>query len=203
MRVLIAGGGTYGHIAPALAIYAEFEKQGDDVIYVVSKKDMGYKKIQELDDKAYVIPITPFKRFDLPAKIAFGFNLLKGILASRKIIKKFRPDLIISSGGYVAAGPLFAARKNKKIKKVLLEQNTLPGAVTRMFSKYADISILTFASSKKWIKGKSEVIGNPVLFDKNAIDIKKAHLNFGVKENDFVLTITGGSAGAKIVNDTF
>jgi UDP-N-acetylglucosamine--N-acetylmuramyl-(pentapeptide) pyrophosphoryl-undecaprenol N-acetylglucosamine transferase len=62
---------------------------------------------------------------------------------------------------------------------------------------------LTFASSEKWINGKSEVIGNPVLFDKSTIDIKKARDAFNIKEGDFVLTVTGGSGGAKIINDTF
>ncbi len=201
MRVIIAGGGTYGHIAPGLAIFHEFVKRGDEVIYICSPRDTEYEKIKELDDKVKVIPVTPFKRYDLPAKITFGFNFLRGILKSRKIIRKFKPDVFVGVGGYVAGAPLMILRKNKKIKKVILEQNTLPGAVNRYFSRYVDLNILTFEKSKKWIKGKSVILGNPVILDNSPENKQKGKDYFNVKNGEFVLSIIGGSAGAKIIND--
>lgn len=202
MRIIIAGGGTYGHIAPGLAIFNEFEKRNHEVIFICSPRDANYKKIIELNGKVKIIPITPFKRYDFPAKIKFVFNFARGYLASRRIIKKFKPDVIVGVGGYVAGAPLMVVRKKKKIKKILLEQNTLPGAVNRYFSKYADLSILTFEMSKKWIRGKYIVMGNPVLLEKKDEFYNKGLNYFNLNKKDFVLTVMGGSAGAKIINDT-
>ncbi len=202
MKVIIAGGGTYGHIAPGLAVFREFEKRGDEVIYICSPRDTKYETIKKLGDKVKVIPVTPFKRYDLPAKLTFGFNFIRGILKSRKIIRKFKPDVFVGVGGYVSGAPLMVLRKNKKIKKVILEQNTLPGAVNRYFSRYVDLNILTFEKSKKWIKGKSVVLGNPVLLENTKENEKKAKDTFNLKNRAFVLSIIGGSAGAKIINDT-
>ena len=202
MKVLIAGGGTYGHVAPGLALYHEFKSRGDDVLYLCSKRDMVYKSIQDIKDNVKVIPVRPFKRFDLPAKLSFAFHFLRGCLTSRRIIKKFRPDVLIGVGGYVAGAPLMVLRKSKRVKKVLLEQNTLPGAVNRYFSRYVDLTVLTFEMSKKWIKGKSVVLGNPVLIEKRPEYVAAGKEMFNIEKNDFVLTVMGGSAGAKIVNDT-
>jgi len=202
VKILIAGGGTYGHIAPGIALFEEFQKRGDDVIYICSPKDMRYNRVINLGDKVKTIPISAFKRFDFPAKIKFFFNFIRGYRASKKIIKKFKPDVVIGAGGYVSGAPLLAVRKNKNIKKFILEQNTLPGAVNRFCSKYVDLSILTFEMSKKWMKGKSEVIGNPVLFEKKPEQISEGKKHFGINKNDFVLSIIGGSLGAKINNDT-
>lgn len=202
MKVMIAGGGTYGHIAPGLALFHEFQSRGDEVIYLCSKKDMVYKSIQDIKDNVKSIPVRPFKRFDLPAKLSFAFHFLRGCLSSRRIIRKFKPDVLIGVGGYVAGAPFMILRKSKKVKKIILEQNTLPGAVNRYFSRYADLSVLTFEMSKKWMKGKSVVLGNPVLIEKRQDNIALAKDFFKINENDFVLTVMGGSAGAKIVNDT-
>lgn len=203
MKIIISGGGTGGHIYPALAIADEFLKRDpSNKILYVGKEGSLEEELAKKDN----LDFSPIHISGLPRKkVSFQtiktLHLLsKGYGESKKIIKKFKPDIVIGTGGYVCA-PIVMAAQSKKIKTVIQEQNAYPGKTNRLLSKKADLIALNFEEAKKYFENENIIFtGNPIRDDFNHIDKKKSRDELGIGDEKFVLSF-GGSGGQESTND--
>lgn len=204
MKVIVTGGGTGGHIYPALAIAKGLQKvyKDCDILYVGTQKGL----------EANIVPKTEFKyQFitveGLPRRINFqslksGIKLLRGLGQSFKIISAYKPDAIISTGGYVA-GPVGWIGSQMGIPLLIHEQNSFPGITNKILASKAKIICLTFEDSKKYFKDKSKlrVTGLPVRSEILAVCKKSCYDRLGLDSKRKTVLITGGSRGAQSINN--
>lgn len=202
-KFFITGGGTGGHIYPAVSIIKEVIKNGalnENVFYIGNKNNLEYTIAK---DNGFQFLSTPV--FGMPRKISFKFIkwvicLFIAIIKALCFVIKYKPDVVFGTGGYVSAPALFAA-KLFKIPYVLHDSDCHPGIVTRKFAKNAFAVNLAFEDAKKYINSKNiKNYLNPVraeFFNKTK-DEARGELNIN---NEFLILIMGGSQGAKSIND--
>ena len=201
-KILIATGGTGGHIIPAISISKELQKRGIEILFVGNKNSMeeNLVKNEAIDFRA--IDVQKLYREFTFSHIKFPFKLLKSISDSKKIIREFKPDAFLGTGGFVS-GPVGYAAHLKNIPIFLQEQNSFPGLTTRKLSKYAQKIFLGNAGAAKHLKtDKLVVSGNPinsnVIIENKKIDFEKYRL----KKDSFKIFLTGGSQGSVVLNKT-
>jgi UDP-N-acetylglucosamine--N-acetylmuramyl-(pentapeptide) pyrophosphoryl-undecaprenol N-acetylglucosamine transferase len=202
-KVIIAAGGTGGHIIPAISIAEELIKNKIDVLFVGNKNSMEQELTAKREIAFKSINVQKFYRKITLAHLKFPFKLLKSIYDSKKIIRNFQPDAFIGTGGFVS-GPVGYAAHLKKVPIFLQEQNSYPGATTRILSKYAEKIFLGNKGAKKYLLGNKLVFsGNPI--NKRIIgETEKINFaEFGLKENSTKLFLLGGSQGSVVLNKTF
>ncbi len=204
MRVIVTGGGTGGHIYPALAIADRLKEMSPEteILYVGCsegiEKDVvprsGYP--MELVDARWLDHVTPLQ------VIKTGMKVSKGVLQSLKIMKSFRPDVVIGTGGYVCFPVLVAGHMKKKLC-YLHEQNAFPGLANRTLEKYVKNIFLGFSDAKKYFKEPEKLIdaGNPVRKPFFTISKKEARERLGIPQKDFVVFTFGGSLGSVKINE--
>lgn len=203
MRVIVSGGGTGGHIYPAIAMCQKLEKEIEDIeiLYVGIKG-----KPEERIVKKYGYQFRPIEAMGLPRKISKRlFKSLitnyKGFKEAKKIIKDFKPDLVIGTGGYVCAPVLYQASR-KNIKTLIHESNSFPGITTRFLSNKVDLVCISFEEAKKHLKNQKNVYitGNPVRSNFNTDYTEKDLEKLGIKKDRPVVFSFGGSNGSKALN---
>jgi UDP-N-acetylglucosamine--N-acetylmuramyl-(pentapeptide) pyrophosphoryl-undecaprenol N-acetylglucosamine transferase len=202
MKVLIAGGGTGGHIYPALSIARKFKEKGKNVIMVGRKGSMEERIYSE---NGFPVCIIHSALLDLsPLKLAsFLINLTRGIIDAMKLVAKESPDIIIGAGGYVSAPILLAAFIMRK-KYFIYEQNIVPGRTNRLFGKGAELIFLGFPDIYHFFgKEKAIFAGNPVRDEIFLVNKEQAIKFFNFTDDKNVLLIFGGSGGARKLNLIF
>ncbi len=207
-KIIIAGGGTGGHLFPALAIGEEinYRNQDIDIHYMGSSFGLEAKVFPIKDVWHTLVPIRGFQRGyslrSIGLNFLLPFRIIKSILKVKSFFNEFKPDLIIGTGGYAAAIPLFIASKEKKeIKIILQEQNSYPGITTRLFAKHSIKIYTAFQDAEKKLNSNYiSVTGNPIR--KNIIN---GNYNSGINEFKFVqskktIFLFGGSQGSQYLN---
>lgn len=199
MKVLISGGGTGGHIYPALSIIEEFKKgNNNQVLYVGKKNSMESNIVPKHSINFKSITVEGFNRVNKFKNIFVGLKLLVGLFQSFLIILKFKPDIVIGTGGYVSGPVLFVSTLLNK-KTYIHEQNSFPGITNRILSKFVDTVFISYEESVDKFSKKSRLkyTGNPVrkAFKENLDGLTK-------DTGDFKRILSfGGSGGAKKIND--
>ena len=203
-KFIISGGGTGGHIFPAVAIANALKERFSDadILFVGAKGKMEMEKVPAAGYKIIGLPIAGLKRSLSLSNLAVPFKLLKSLWIANKIINQFRPDVVIGVGGYASAAVLKVATR-KKIPAVIQEQNSYPGVTNKLLApKVSRICVAYPDMDKFFPKDKTVLTGNPVR--KEIIDIsnkKQAALkHFKLNDNDQVLLVVGGSLGARSIN---
>ena len=203
MRVIISAGGTGGHIYPALAIAKKIKEKDKtaEILYIGTTNRME-KDIVPKEGFDYVgINVEGLRRSLSPKNIKSMFLFINAISKCKKIIKKFKPDIVIGVGGYVSAPVIYAAHK-LGVKCCIHEQNSILGITNKFASNFADKIFVSFKSSIDSIEDKSKVIytGNPC--SENAIKIEPAKKKeYGLSDNKRLVLIVMGSLGSKTVNE--
>lgn len=196
MRVIISGGGTAGHINPAIAIADEIRKKEPDseILFIGTPKGMENTLVKKAGYDIRHIDIRGIKRSLSPDNIKTVFMAFKAFSLSKKIIKEFGADIVIGTGGYVCGPPLLAAHK-MGIPTIIHEQNVPPGMVVRMMADKADVVAVAFSETEKMLKKVKRVVtlGNPLR--EGIVNLKPIHT-----EKPLVM-ISGGSLGAGKIND--
>ena len=208
MRVIIAAAGTAGHINPGIAIANKIKEEQSDseIIFIGTERGLendlvpraGYKlKTIDAYGLSKKISITNFKNM---------FKTLKGLGQAKKIVKDFKPDIIIGTGGYICGATILAGKKNN-IPTILHESNAHPGKAVRMLSKKVDKILLGFeeAANKLEVKDKLVVTGTPVkIKDLKLTEVQKEQKlkQLALSPNKPLILVFGGSQGAKKINDT-
>lgn len=203
MRVIFAGGGTGGHINPAVSI-ADYVKTRDEefeALFIGTEKGLEKKLIPSLGYDIEYIDVQGFDRSNPLKNIKTLEKLFKSVKQCRKIIRDFKPDCVVCTGGYVS-GPAAMAAHKEKVPSLIHEQNVFPGLTVKGSGKYVDYIAVSFDETVNEIKQKSKcvVTGNPVRENIINADYKKSREKLGIDE-PFVL-IFGGSLGAAKINDT-
>ncbi len=201
-RVLIVTGGTGGHISPGIALYEELKARGAEVRFLMSKKDARFTYAKELGSDILYYPAPPFGRNPF-ALLIFPIRFAFAVFIAKRMLKKYSIEAVVGMGGYVSAPMLYAARR-KKVPFYLCEQNSVPGKVTRYFSRYAEAVFSTFENARNHlpIVKKFYCTGNPIrkkIFDVE--DRERARAAFNMKHCKKVILAIGGSQGAVKINE--
>ena len=204
IKYFITGGGTGGHIYPAIAVIDELIKSGvekKDIYYVGNKNNLEFQIAtgKDLNFLSYNVSGMPRKlSFKL---VLFFIKLFCAVFAAFYYVIKYKPGVIFATGGYVCAPVLFAA-KMLKIPYVLHDCDAHPGIVSRLFSSGANSISLAFESAKEYTKCKKPYfLGNPIREDFKTLSKTEARRILHI-ENEFTILIMGGSSGAKKINDS-
>ncbi|NLY86481.1 MAG: undecaprenyldiphospho-muramoylpentapeptide beta-N-acetylglucosaminyltransferase [Tissierellia bacterium] len=204
MKYLISGGGTGGHIYPALAIAKEIQLRDKNakILYVGTKKGLEAELVPKegLEFKTIRVKGLP-RRLNKESFIA-AKELILGLLDAKKILDDFKPDVVIGTGGYVC-GPVVYVAKKKKIPALIHEQNAYPGITNKILSRYVDKVAVTFEESKKYFKHPNRVVktGNPIRREILEINKEAAYKKLNIEKNKPFILSFGGSGGQKKLND--
>ena len=206
MRVLITGGGTAGHVNPALAIAAAIQARDDSAVveYVGTEKGIEGRLVSRNGMKLHTIEVYGLKRSLSPANVKVLFKALEAKKKCKAIIREFKPDVVIGTGGYVC-WPLIAAASELNIPTVLHEANAEPGFAIKTLKKKVDLILVNFESTKKHLKGvKNRVlrVGMPVkseFYTSSSDRLKTPKTNVDEKKEIHILSF-GGSLGARQLN---
>lgn len=201
--VLIAAGGTGGHISPGVSLYEEFMDAGVRALFLAGKRDARFSSINDVADGDLFLYRAPqFSKN--PVRLAvFPLSFAAAVLYVRRLIKKHRVAAVVGMGGYASAPALFAAG-TKKIPIYLCEQNSVPGRVTKFFSRRARKIYGTFGVANEYLDHPRTYLhtGNPIR-KKVMIDVQQeeARREFNLRHTSRVILVIGGSQGALSINE--
>lgn len=204
-KVIISGGGTGGHIYPAIAIADELKSRNKqtDILFVGAKDRMEMRKVPEAGYLIKGLWIAGLQRNLSLDNLMLPLKLIKSFRDCRKILKEFKPDVVIGTGGYASA-PLVKVASNMNIPCVIQEQNSYAGITNKLLSKKVDKICVAFDGMEKFFPASKIVLtGNPVRkhITSTQINQAKARENFGLHPNKKTLLVLGGSLGAKKINE--
>ena len=204
MRVVLTGGATGGHIYPALAIGDALKERvpGCEVIYIASGKPLEKQIIPAHGYELYEVESKPLDRRNMKKIVTTVGGTLVGRHQALKIMKKFRPDIVVSTGSYVSVPVVLAAAK-LGMPLYPHEQNGFPGVSNRLGARHAKTVFLGFESAREYFGKAGKIIysGNPVRSDFSGRDRKADRRNLGIPEDDFVIIVFGGSLGSETTNE--
>lgn len=202
LKVVFAGGGTGGHLYPALNLAAAMEERWDVLIrFFGTKRGIENRKVPEAGYELIHIPVAGFQRRLTIQNVGFPFKLWKSMRICKQYLKAFQPDVVIGTGGYVM-GPVLRTAVRLGIPVVLQEQNSYPGVTTRMLSADAALVFVAYDESLSYIKCDHAVVsGNPVSFKPVKTTVNDLLQSFGLSENRKVVLVSGGSQGSAHINE--
>jgi len=204
-KIIISGGGTGGHIFPAIAIAnALKEKLGNvDILFIGAQDKMEMEKVPKAGYPIEGLWISGLQRSLSPKNLSFPFKLISSLRKAGKIIKEFKPDLVIGVGGFASGPTLYKAAK-MGIPTMIQEQNSYPGITNIILSKRVDKICVAYDNMEKYFpKEKIFLTGNPVRKEVVEIEGKRPRglEFFGLKDDKPVVLVVGGSLGARTINE--
>ena len=205
MRVLLCGGGTAGHVMPAIAIGEIIEKSFPGSVIAFAGRDSGdeNRAYEATGHRLYTLEISGIKRSISINNIKSIIKLIKSGRIARGIIKDFHPDLIIGTGGYVCY-PFIRQGQRLGVRTAMHESNVFPGLVTRLVGMRCDSVMLNLEGTKKYLKASvnTAVVGNPTRASFGAISKLAARKRLGIRDGEILVVSFGGSLGAELLNKT-
>jgi UDP-N-acetylglucosamine--N-acetylmuramyl-(pentapeptide) pyrophosphoryl-undecaprenol N-acetylglucosamine transferase len=202
LRIVFAGGGTGGHVFPAIYM-AEYLKKnwGADCQFIGTRKGIENTKVSQAGYLVRYIWISGFKRGFYLKNLLFPLKLMVSSMQSKKILSRIKPHLVIGTGGYVA-GPVLRQAIKMAIPTAIQEQNSYPGATTRLLAPRVDCVFLAYKESLVHLKNlkKYRLVGNPVRANIKTKDRKEAQKYFGLNHELPTILIFGGSQGSHNIN---
>jgi UDP-N-acetylglucosamine--N-acetylmuramyl-(pentapeptide) pyrophosphoryl-undecaprenol N-acetylglucosamine transferase len=192
MRVLIAGGGTGGHVIPALAVARELKaRYGAEVLFVGTARGMENRLVPQAGFQLALVKVGALKNVSLAARLRTLLNLPRAIFQARKIIRSFRPDVVIGVGGY-ASGPGMAAAILGRIPTLAFEPNLVPGFANKVVGRWVSAGAVHFEQTKQYFRN-ARVVGVPV---------RPEFFNVAGQTQNHppTLLVFGGSQGASAIN---
>ncbi len=202
MRILIAGGGTGGHIYPALSIAEELKRrdQKNEILFIGTIQGVARSTIEEAGFGVSPIETSGWERRLSRKTLRFFISLLKGIFQSRRCILSFKPDVIIGMGGYSSGPPLILASL-LGYKAMIHEQNSIPGLTNKVLGRLVKKIALSFEDCDHYFPSEKIVVtGNPVRTEIGKIARKEALVHFGFEDERSTIIVFGGSRGAHTIN---
>ncbi|MEI6900702.1 MAG: undecaprenyldiphospho-muramoylpentapeptide beta-N-acetylglucosaminyltransferase [Bacteroidota bacterium] len=204
IRIIISGGGTGGHVFPAIAIANAIKKRDPDadILFIGAKGKMEMHKVPAAGFEIRGLPISGFHRKLTLRNLSFPFKLLYSMFESANIIREFEPDAVIGVGGY-ASGPALQSATRKKIPTLIQEQNSYPGVTNKILAPKADKICVAYEGMERFFPAEKIILtGNPVRQDLQDLQNKKeeAIRYFSLKNDKTTLLVFGGSLGARTIN---
>ena len=205
-RVIISGGGTGGHIFPAVAIADELKRQFPqiDILFIGAEGKMEMEKVPQAGYKIIGLPIVGLQRKLTLKNLALPFKIVNSMLLAKKTIKQFDPEVVIGVGGY-ASGPTLKMASILKIPTLVQEQNSFAGKTNILLAKKADKLCVAYDGMEKFFpKEKIVITGNPVRLEVTQIEGKRdeAFRFYGLDSSKPAILVIGGSLGARTLNES-
>ena len=204
-KFILSGGGTGGHIYPAIAIANELRSRYPDAefLFVGASDRMEMEKVPEAGYKIEGLWISGIQRKLTLKNLMFPFKLISSIFKSRKIINTFKPDVVIGTGGF-ASGPLLQVAASKKIPSLIQEQNSYPGITNKLLGKKVNTICVAYEGLDRFFpKDKIRLTGNPIR--KDLLEVKDKQVEgkdaFTLIHSKHTLLVLGGSLGARRINE--
>jgi len=206
IKIIISGGGTGGHIFPAIAIANALKKIKPDIeiLFVGATGKMEMEKVPAAGYKIIGLPVAGFQRRLTLKNITFLFKLFASMRQAKKIIKDFNPDVVVGVGGY-ASGPVLKSATKRKIPTLIQEQNSYPGITNKILAKHVNKICVAYDGMDKFFsKEKIFITGNPVRQDITNMEGKRerAFEFFGLNPEKKTVVVLGGSLGARTINES-
>lgn len=190
---VLTGGGTGGHVFPALAVARVLQERGHRLLFIGTHEGIEARLVAEVGLEMQYISAGQLNRVGFRRQLQTAAQLPAGILGAWRILRRLRPQAVFSTGGYVA-GPVMAAAILRRIPLVLMEPNAIPGFANRKVGKHVYRALLGFEAAVRWFpSGRSEVTGLPVRPEFFRLQPKRG--------GTFTVLITGGSRGARRLNN--
>ena len=199
VKIIIAGGGTGGHLFPGVAVAEEFLKRNKDnsVLFIGTERGLEGKILPDMGFQLRTIDVEGIKEKGLMKSIGASLKIPRSLVQSYMIIRKFCPDIVVGVGGY-ASGPAVITAHFMGIKTAIAEQNAIPGLTNRILGRFVNRIFLTFSETKRWFSEKKIVVtGNPI-----RKEFSKGEKYPEKTDDRFTLFIFGGSQGAHTINRT-
>ena len=205
-KILISGGGTGGHIFPALAIANALKRRDPDteILFVGAEGRMEMERVPAAGYDIIGLPVSGFNRKRLLSNVKVIFRLAKSMLRARKILKKFKPDMAIGVGGY-ASGPMLKEAQKHGVPTLLQEQNSYAGVTNKLLAKKAEAICVAYPGMERFFPKESIILtGNPVRKNILSTDSSKeeARKELGLPAHRKLVLVIGGSLGARTINDS-
>ncbi|MBR6250532.1 MAG: undecaprenyldiphospho-muramoylpentapeptide beta-N-acetylglucosaminyltransferase [Bacteroidales bacterium] len=208
MKVIISGGGTGGHIFPAISIANALREidPSTEILFVGAKGKMEMEKVPAAGYEIVGLPVAGFHRKinlrNICRNMLFPFRLLGSMITARRVLKRFNPDVCVGVGGY-ASGPVLRCASQKGIPCLLQEQNSYPGVTNKILAAKAKRICVAYPDMERFFpKEKITFTGNPVRQSlQGAIDREEAAKFFGLDPNQSIILVIGGSLGARSINN--
>src|SRR6476646_2134013 len=196
MRVLIAAGGTGGHIYPGIAVAQEIMRRDPDseVRFVGTARGLETRLVPQAGFELSLIDSAGLKNVSVVARMKGLAILPKSFVSARRVIREFDPDVVVGAGGYVS-GPLVLMASFAGRPTLVMESNALPGWTNRVLARFVDRAAVSFEEALPFFRGKAVVTGNPVR--REFFEIPKKTRN----PNEFSILVFGGSQGARAINE--
>ena len=205
-RIIISGGGTGGHVFPAIAIADALKERIPevDILFVGAQDRFEMEKVPEAGYRITGLPVAGFRRKLSLGNIAVMIKLFRSLRMANRIIKEFDPDVVVGVGGY-ASGPVLRAAAVKGVPTLIQEQNSFAGITNKLLAKKASrICVAYYGMEKYFPPDKIVITGNPVRKEFKKIKSEglrsEGYIFFGLKENLKTLLVMGGSLGARTIN---
>jgi len=204
-RIIISGGGTGGHVNPALSIAEELRRRRKgEILFLGTRRGLEARLVPERGFTIDFLPVTGFDRRNTLKNFKTVWNLMISLQQVRQILQSYQPDLVIGTGGFVM-GPVLWAAQRMGIPTVIQEQNSYPGLTTRLLAGKARVVFAAFSEVRRYLPEKAKVLhtGNPL----NRVQIQAEekpgiYTSFALKPDRFTLLVFGGSQGAESINKT-
>ncbi len=205
MKVLLAGGGTAGHINPAIAIANTIKEHDKNakIAFIGTKRGMENKLVKKAGYDIHHIEMRGLRRSLSPANLVTAYYYFTAPMKAKKLIREFEPDIVIGTGGYLS-WPLLHAAVKLGIPTAVHEANAIPGKAVKMLEKEVDRVYVNFAGSAELLTAKEKIlcVGNPLIKAPKDIDITGLRERLGVPpEAEKIVLSFGGSLGAKRINE--
>ncbi len=196
MRVLIAAGGTGGHIYPGIAVAKEIQRRIPEAVvrFVGTARGLENKLVPQAGFELSIIESAGLKNVGAAAWARGMMVLPKSLLGARRLIRSFQPDIVIGAGGYVS-GPVLLTAALLRLPTLVMESNALPGWTNRVLARFVDKAAVSFSAAVPFFRGKAEVTGNPV---------RREFFEIPARQRDastFSVLVFGGSQGAHAINE--
>ncbi|MEA4989075.1 MAG: undecaprenyldiphospho-muramoylpentapeptide beta-N-acetylglucosaminyltransferase [Anaerovorax sp.] len=203
MRVIMTGGGTGGHIYPAIAIADKIKRRNPDaeIIFVGTRHGMEKELVPKNGYEIQFITVSGFHRKKIWKNVKTIMDFAKGNREAKQILKEFKPDIVIGTGGYVC-GPLVRAAHKYGIKTYIHEQNAFPGVTNKLLENYVDKVFISFPEAQAHFKKKQKLVvtGNPIRKSFLTSSMQNFRDQLNIADREFVILCFGGSLGAGKIN---
>ncbi|MFC2101925.1 undecaprenyldiphospho-muramoylpentapeptide beta-N-acetylglucosaminyltransferase [Bacteroidota bacterium] len=205
-KFIISGGGTGGHVYPAIAIAQAIRSREPeaDILFIGALGKLEMEKVPAAGFRIEGLPVAGFIRRVTWKNLLFPFKLMKSLRLAKKMIRKYNPDVAIGVGGY-ASGPTLRVATSSGVPALIQEQNSFPGVTNRLLGKRVNTICVAYPGMDRYFpKEKIILTGNPVRSDllKLQNHLPEAYTHFGLDASKKTLLVMGGSGGAKTINDS-
>ncbi len=198
--IVFTGGGTAGHVNPAIALFNGLQDHGWDIRYIGSYQGIERKLIAELDIPYYPVSTGKLRRYFDGKNLTDPFRVIRGVWQSRKILRRIRPKLVFSKGGFVPV-PVVIAASQLHIPIILHESDLSPGLANRIALRYADKVFTTFPETVKKLRSNAIYTGTPIRRQLLNGDAARGREMCGFNADKPVLMVMGGSSGSQTINE--